>query len=410
MLKVLINCYACCPGMGSEPGMGWNWVTGIARHCEVYVISEGEFREQAEAGSRDLPIHWHWNPIHERVRQMCWNQGDWRFYFHYEKWQRRTAQIAEEICRNEKIDILHQLNMIGFREPGYLWKLSRRWGIPFVWGPIGGLKQYPMAYADGGGIRMQMFLWVKNLLNHCQLLCAPRVQAALRQASVLISSIPDSEKALRRIKGINSIIIPETGCADHTDNAPVVRDFLALKLRVMWVGKFDFRKRLDIALRAFAEADNPDIELEVWGGGSEAQDKQAKALWDTLGKDRLKVRWMGNRTHDEVLQAMKEAHVFLFTSVSEDTSTVVMEAISSHLPSICFDCCGMGYVVDEKVGRKVTLTNPKQSVHEIAAILNDLHAHRDLLQQISLRCADRAKELSWKSKMEKLLAIYHSVV
>ena len=410
MLKVLINCYACCPGMGSEPGMGWNWVTGIARHCEAYVISEGEFREQAEAGSRDLPIHWHWNPIHERVRQMCWNQGDWRFYFHYEKWQRRTAQIAEEICRSEKIDILHQLNMIGFREPGYLWKLSRRWGIPFVWGPIGGLKQYPMAYADGGGIRMQMFLWVKNLLNHCQLLCAPRVQAALRQASVLISSIPDSEKSLRRIKGINSIIIPETGCADHTDNAPVVRDFLAPKLRVMWVGKFDFRKRLDIALRAFAEADNPDIELEVWGGGSEAQDKQAKALWDTIGKDRLKVRWMGNRTHDEVLQAMKEAHVFLFTSVSEDTSTVVMEAISSHLPIICFDCCGMGYVVDERVGRKITLSTPQQSVIDIAETLKELYGRRDLLKKMSESCALRIRELSWLRKINDLMILYRGVL
>ena len=408
MLKVLINCYACCPGMGSEPGMGWNWVTGIARHCEVHVISEGEFCTQAEAASRELPIHWHWNPVPERVRKICWNQGDWRFYFHYEKWQRRTAEIAEEICRNERIDILHQLNMIGFREPGYLWKISQRKGIPFVWGPIGGLKQYPIAYADGGGIRMQMFQRLKNLLNHCQLLFAPRVSAALRQASVLISSIPDSEKAIKRIKGLDSIVIPETGCMANVD--PVEKDFYTPKLRVMWVGKFDFRKRLDIALRAFAEADNPNIELEVWGSGSEAQNKQTKALWNSLGKDHLKLRCMGNRTHDEVLKAMKESHLFLFTSVSEDTSTVVMEAISSLLPVVCFDCCGMGHVVNEKVGRKVTLTNPRESVHEIAAILNDFQVHRDQLQQMSLNCADRAEELSWKRKMQELLAIYRSVV
>ena len=408
MLKVLINCYACCPGMGSEPGMGWNWVTGIARHCEVHVISEGEFCTQAEAASRELPIHWHWNPVPERVRKICWNQGDWRFYFHYEKWQRRTAEIAEEICRNERIDILHQLNMIGFREPGYLWKISQRKGIPFVWGPIGGLKQYPIAYADGGGIRMQMFQRLKNLLNHCQLLFAPRVSAALRQASVLISSIPDSEKAIKRIKGLDSIVIPETGCMTTVD--PIEKDFHTPKLRVMWVGKFDFRKRLDIALRAFAEADNPNIELEVWGSGSEAQNKQTKALWNSLGKDHLKLRWMGNRTHDEVLKAMKEAHLFLFTSVSEDTSTVVMEAISSLLPVVCFDCCGMGHVVNEKVGRKVTLTNPRESVHEIAAILNNFQVHRNQLQQMSLNCADRAEELSWKRKMQELLAIYRSVV
>ena len=65
---------------------------------------------------------------------MCWNQGDWRFYKYYKEWQWKTYVIAKEIIQQHHIDIVHQLNMIGFREPGYLWKL----GIPYLWGPIGG--------------------------------------------------------------------------------------------------------------------------------------------------------------------------------------------------------------------------------------------------------------------------------
>lgn len=30
MLKILINAYACSPGMGSEPGIAWNWVSNLA--------------------------------------------------------------------------------------------------------------------------------------------------------------------------------------------------------------------------------------------------------------------------------------------------------------------------------------------------------------------------------------------
>ena len=30
MLKILINTYACSPGMGSEPGIAWNWVSNLA--------------------------------------------------------------------------------------------------------------------------------------------------------------------------------------------------------------------------------------------------------------------------------------------------------------------------------------------------------------------------------------------
>lgn len=48
MLKILINAYACSPNMGSEPGMAWNWVSNLAKFCELYVITEGEFWEKIE--------------------------------------------------------------------------------------------------------------------------------------------------------------------------------------------------------------------------------------------------------------------------------------------------------------------------------------------------------------------------
>ena len=35
----------------------------------------------------------------------------------------------------------------------------------------------------------------------------------------------------------------------------------------MWVGKFDFRKQLPLALRAIAIANNPNIVLDIYGGG-----------------------------------------------------------------------------------------------------------------------------------------------
>mgnify|MGYP000217128983 CR=1 FL=1 len=57
---------------------------------------------------------------------------------------------------------------------------------------------------------------------------------------------------------------------------------------------------------------------------------------------------------------------FLFTSVSEDTSTVVLEAISCQLPVLCFDACGFGYVINEKVGIKIPFSTPEQSIKDFA--------------------------------------------
>lgn len=138
MLKILINAYACSPGKGSEPGMAWNWVSNLAKYCEVFVITGAHSRDKIEEAVSALDqrenMHFYYNPVSERVRKMCRNQGDWRFYKYYREWQQKTYLMAKDICAKEKIDVLHQLNMIGFREPGYLWKLSQDIGGGYSFG------------------------------------------------------------------------------------------------------------------------------------------------------------------------------------------------------------------------------------------------------------------------------------
>lgn len=456
MLSILINAYACSPGMGSEPGMAWNWCVNLAKYCELHIITEGEFREKIERslthinslytpfgspviegqkpslkdeGSDMLVneyglterqirnLHFYYNPIGgedearcAKIRRMCWNQGDWRFYKYYKQWQWRTYLMAKEICANQHIDVLHQLNMIGFREPGYLWKLSKETGVPLVWGPIGGLKQFPITYLQGSGIKMQLFNRLKNFINVFQLRYGKRVNRALNKADLLISSIPDSYRAIKKYHGLESCIIPETGCFE-SENAEVgKRDFDSQYMRIIWVGKFDFRKRLDIALESIAKVGNEHIRLQIFGTGSGQQVAEAKTLSERLCIDnRLKIEWMGNRPNEEIHEAMTKAHLFFFTSINEDTSTVVMEAISHNLPVLCFNTCGMGYVVNNQVGIKIPLSNPRQSVDDFAEKIEYLYRNRDVLKKLSEGCKERRQELSWDNKARQMVRLYEGV-
>ena len=393
--------------------MAWNWCVNLAKYCELHIVTEGEFRDRIEAVLPTLPqganMHFYYNPVSDKIRQMCWNQGDWRFYKYYKEWQKKTYLIAKEICGKRKIDVLHQLNMIGFREPGYLWKLSREMGIPFVWGPIGGLKQFPLKYADGGGLKMKAFMALKNALNILQLKYDRRVDAAIRQASLLVSSIPDSYKAIKKYKKRESVVIPETGCFDETIVSDYLKRFEGETLNVMWVGKFDFRKRLDIAIKTLAKTESTNIRLKVFGSGTPEQINNVKALASKLNVSG-QITWMGNRPNDEIKREMARADIFLFTSVSEDTSTVVLEAISCHLPVLCFDTCGMSAVIDDKVGMKIPITNPVQSAKDFAEKIEYLYAYRDVLKTLSDNCIERQKELSWDSKAKKMVGLYEQVL
>ena len=404
MPRILINAFACSPHTGSEPGMAWNWCVHLAKHCELYIITEGEFQHHIEEALVKLPqgknMHFYYNPVSDKVRKMCWNQGDWRFYKHYKQWQHKTYQLALEIVKKEQIDIIHQLNMIGFREPGYLWKIQE---IPFVWGPIGGLKQFPTNYLQGAALKMKLFVGFKNFINIKQLQYDKRIDRAIKRADILVSSIPDSYRAIKKHKGLESLIIPETGCFVSED-IPSHR-FEMPEFNVLWVGKFDFRKQLPLALKSVEATHNKNIKLHIYGEGTDEQEAEIKNLtWEMGIQDQIILH--GNQPNQTVQNAMNKSQLFFFTSVSEDTSTVVLEALSNGLPVLCFEACGFGYVINDKVGRKIPLSTPETSAKQFAKQLNYLYNRRDILKKLAANCNQHQKELSWDEKANKMVSLY----
>ena len=405
MISVLINAYACSPDMGSEPGMGWNWCVNLAKYCDLHIITEGEFRDKIEATLPNLPqrrnMHFYYNPVSDKIRQMCWNQGDYRFYYFYKKWQKETYKMALDIVKNNQIDIIHQLNMIGFREPGYLWKIK---GIPFFWGPIGGLEQFPLSYLKGAGVKMSLFFRIKNIISGLQLKFGIRVNKALKRATCLIVSTKGSLASVKKHIKKEMVVIPETGTylkESSFKKAPDDSEF-----HVIWVGKFDFRKQLLLSVKTLFLTHNKNIVLDVFGRGTEIQEQEAKELCKAL-KIPEQIIWHGNQPHKVVFEAMRKAQLFFFTSVNEATSTVVMEAVSHNLPVLCFDACGQGGVVNEKVGLKIPLSEPEESAEKFADKLNYLYENKDVLNKFSENCKQRQRELSWDNKAKQMLDLYH---
>ena len=406
-MKILINAYACSPGMGSEPGMAWNWVSNLAKFCELHIITEGEFREKIETVVPTLEqggnMHFYYNPVSEEIRKMCWNQGDWRFYKYYREWQWKTYLMAKDICSKEQIDILHQLNMIGFREPGYLWKLSEENELPFVWGPVDAKDKFPVAYLDGAEVKTKLFMRLKNFLTGIQLRYSGRVKKAARQSSVVFSASSNSQRSFKKYFGIDSPLLNETGCyiQNHTLEDKTGKD----TFDVLWVGKMDFRKQLGLALMSIGKTGNDKIILHIVGGGEAEQYKSQAAA---LGIAERCV-WHGSVTHDEVQSIMQQSDIFLFTSVAEGTPHVVLEAIGNNLTVVCFDTCGQGDAVNHNVGRKIPLSNPAQSASDFARILNELERDRGLLKKLSANCRQRQIELSWEEKAKTMVKWYEKL-
>ena len=405
MKKILVNAYAVCPDSGSEPGMGWNWCVGLARENELFIITEGEFRDRIEEALKTLPqasnMHFYYNPVSDRVRKMCWNQGDWRFYLHYRKWQKKTLAIAREICRTHPIDILHQLNMIGFREPGYIWKIPN---IPYVLGPTNCKFEYPLSYWKDAPVAEKAQVGLKEVISRLQIRHSARLRAAIRRASVVVTASTDARDLSRKYLGVDSVTINETG-ADAGSHSRETRS--SASLDILWVGRFNLYSKLPaLAVKALKKADNPHLRLHFVGPGNDAP---FRALAEDLGVDGA-CRWYGAVSHGEVQEMLRRMDVFLFTSVVEGTPHVVLEAFSNGLPVVCFDTCGQGDIVDGKTGVKIPLSDPDRSAADFAEALNALDKDRQGLLSMSEACRSRLEELSWDAKIRMMTDLYEQIL
>lgn len=408
-MNVLISAFTVGPYQGSETGIGWRWITHIAKHCKVFVICGDDSKEDVmveyEKLSQKDNIHFVFNPIPPKVLQMANNQGQWRFYYGYRQWQKKSLEIANRVCEENQIDIIHHLNMTGFREPGYLWKIN---GPKYVWGPVGGMNMCPLNYIKGIDAKTTNKYRIKNLLNWLQFRIEPRIKKATDRAKQIICDGDDGVEIFKKVYGVDCVQINETGC--------VVRDEIKREktagsgegLELLWAGRFLPTKLLDLAFKTLAKLGvEYHVKMHILGSG--ANEEKYRSIADALGLNNRLV-WHGQVPHDEVEHLMRSSDLFFFTSVVEGTPSVIMECITNGLPILCFDTCGFGPLVDESIGEKIQLSNPEQSAREFADKIKYFYDHREILQQKSENCKDKLSTISWDSLANKVIDIYKQVL
>ena len=404
---MLINAYACAPNWGSEQGMAWHWITELAKMHNLYVITEGEWKKEIEEAVALLDvkdnIHFYYNPVSDKIRSMCWNQGDWRFYWYYRKWQKKTLTIARQICSEHRIDIIHQLNMIGFREPGYLWDI---YDTHYIWGPVGGMEIVPLSYLSGMPLSKKTKYIVKNMLNHLQIRYSTRVCKAIHRADIVIAATQGTYNSFVKLHHIKPVYMNEAGCTISEQHT--AHNFNKDQLDILWVGRFLDTKKLDIAIRTIAKVKDLPVFLHIVGNGSDTENAMYQQMADKMGISN-NIKWYGKLANKKVQEMMNQMDLFLFTSVLEGTPHVVLEAITNCLPILCIDTCGQGQLVNEAIGWKVPLTNPQQNSTDFAAILRHIIINRDEIKQKSDNCKQRQRELSWENKLVTMNKIYQQL-
>jgi hypothetical protein len=134
-LKILISAYACSPHQGSESGIGWQAVTHMAVHHEVWVLTRANNRGPIEVALQNTPI----NGLHFEFLDLprwarFWKRGQRGVEIYYYLWQIAAYVYARRLHSVVGFDLAHHYTFGRYWSPSFLSLLP----IPFIWGPVGG--------------------------------------------------------------------------------------------------------------------------------------------------------------------------------------------------------------------------------------------------------------------------------
>jgi D-inositol-3-phosphate glycosyltransferase len=175
---------------------------------------------------------------------------------------------------------------------------------------------------------------------------------------------------------------------------------------LLFVGRLQPLKGLDVAVRALAELRRPDAVLLVVGGasGHEGGSEVARimSLIDQLGV-RDQVRFVEPQPHHILSTYYRAADVVVVPSRSESFGLVALEAAACGTPVVASAVGGLLTLVDDGLtGYLVAGRDPSHFAQRITSILND----PALAASMSVRAAERARRYTWSFAAARLRRVY----
>jgi rhamnosyl/mannosyltransferase len=173
---------------------------------------------------------------------------------------------------------------------------------------------------------------------------------------------------------------------------------------LLFVGRLRYYKGLDVLINAL-----PDLAARVLIVGIGPMMDE----WQALAKERNvtdKIAWLGEVPDADLPWLYRLADLFVLpaTHTSEAFGLVQVEAMASGLPVICTELgTGTSWVNrHEQTG----LVIPPRDAHVLADATNQLLSHPDRRRAMGEAARQRALEFSVENMIERMLAIYESLI
>nr|ART39032.1 H381 [uncultured bacterium] len=399
-MKILLSAFAFAPNVGSEPGVGWRWAAELGKQHEVTVITDATRRPLVEAEGVQLPPNVHvvfFRPTW--LRAMPLNSATAPLL--YTLWQFGLLESARRLQREQRFDLAIHCTYGVFRHPSFLGYL----GIPFVFGPVGGGEDAPLALKRSIHGRQKIKELLRSLLNKVALF-DPFLWAAYARATLILTKTDDTRQALPWPFRRRAIVYPEIGIDAPAGIQPTARQ-PGEPLRVLFAGRLLGWKGAHLAIRAVAQAVAQGVPVEFTLLGKGPFEPELRKVAAEAGvQDSL--RWVSQMPQQELFALYRTMHCFLFPSLHDSSGNVVLEAQANGLPVICLDIGGPATLVTAETAIVVATRNRNEAgvVQGLGNAIRKLADDEQCRMAMSKAAIEHVREkMSWDERANGVLPL-----
>ncbi|NRB37447.1 MAG: glycosyltransferase family 4 protein [Pseudomonadales bacterium] len=407
-MKILLGAYACEPNNGSEPEVGWQMVTELAKampNDDFHVVTKSNNQQGIEGEGFPLNVTFHY---YRPAKWLTfWKKGGRGIRTYYYIWMIGAAFFMRR--KKLKFDIVHHITFVNDWLPSFLFLLKDK-DNKFIWGPIGSHDPISMKFLSGGKRKL-----IENIRILLQL-----IFRNLDPSFYLCKAKAD------HIIGINENVRLKLGLTDQNkfEAEPAIgmplaavesiRKSASNEFSVISVGRLLYIKNFELTMRVFANflqrcPTANSCKLQIVGDGA---DKEClMSLAKSLGIEG-NVEFTGNVPLETVQSYMSEADVFLFPTL-ENAGFVILEAMSNSLPVLAMNYGGPQQFIRSAVEAQLVSSDDcyDRIVDNLAEKLECLYKDRAVREHIGeLNRQDVLSHYTWQAKAEKVTKLYERLV
>lgn len=173
---------------------------------------------------------------------------------------------------------------------------------------------------------------------------------------------------------------------------------------IFYVGRIVHKKGVDVLIKAFAEANIPDLKLMIEGSGEKLS--EIEKLTKDLRINEKVVFTRGTLSYAEMIASMKGSLFGIIPSRIEPFGIVALEFMAAGVPVIVSKTGGLIDLIED---RKTGVFFNNEDVNNLKILLKEMYTNKQLRSSISIAQLNSVKGFDWKEIAEKYISLFKSI-